>query len=243
MASAPVLTLALLFCEQRGLPVPTTLIGSTDKNVRQLRSLISDVILMLSEYRWPDQRVRVTWNSVAGQDQGALDSIFGAGYYGLVPDSMWNVTRKMRIYGPVSDQIWQALQTLPNAGPEFQSWITGGHLYVSPALPAGQQLSAVMITKNVVAHPGIFIGDPITYGDFVTQDSDYFFFPNNVFLRCLEYKWRKAKGEPGWEDDYNETMSLIAKSVAKDTAPKIQMGVTHRGPQPGIVIPAGSWNV
>lgn len=241
MASANVLQLALLFCEQRGLPVPTTLIGSVDKNVRQLRSIISDVVLMLAEYRWPDQRLRKTWTSLAGQDQGPLDTIFGAGYYGLVQDTMWNETRRMRIYGPVPDQVWQALQTLPSAGPEFQSWITGGRLCVSPALPSGETLSVVYITKNVVARPDPF--GPVTYSDFVSSDQDYFFFPNNVFLRCLEYKWKKTKGEPGWEDDYNETMSLIARSTAKDTAQKMHMAPVEGGLRPGIIIPAGSWNV
>jgi len=225
------------FCAKQNLPSPSALVGSTEKSVAQFRGLLLDLSRELLEFRWEQQKIRKTWTSVAGQDQGALEDIFGAGYLSLVPGSGWNNTRRMRIYGPLADQIWAALQVLPNAGPEFQCWVSGGHLYVSPAFVAGETLSFIYQTKyGVQASDG-------TAKERITADDDVLLFPDNVVFRGLEYKWKKQKGEAGWEDDYNVFIGLVAKNLVKDGAPTLTMSPNRRGPQPGIVIPAGNWNV
>ena len=232
-----ILSLVQSFCEVQNLPVPSALVGSQEKSVRQLKALAQEVIQELGEFRWQQQRLRTTWTATAGNDQGALTTIFGAGYSGIEPGTLWNQTRRMRIYGPLTDQIWQALQVLPNAGPEFQSWISNNHLYVSPALVATDTLSGVYITKYVV------LDESGTAKERITADTDTLLFPDFVFSRGLKYIWKRQKGEAGWEDDFNSFMGLIAKNMVRDGAPTLAMASNNRGPRPGIVIPAGSWNV
>lgn len=233
-----VLTLIQDFAEKMNLPTPTALVASTDKTNRQYKSILRELIADLCEYQWQQQTLRLEWLSTAGQDQGTLESIFGAGYYSLIPDCTWNDDRKMRVYGPVSNPVWQALQTLPNAGPEFQCWISGNHLYVSPELNAIENMSSIYKTQY-----GVLAVDGTTTKPRVTVDSDSLLFPDNVVMRGFEYKWRKQKGVPGWEDDYNDYIALVSRNIVKDGAVTLQLDVTHNGPRPGIVIPAGSWNV
>jgi hypothetical protein len=234
---ATVLSLMQDFCEKQGLPVPTALVGSQEKSVRQLKALMNDLAQELSQYRWQQQRIRKTWSSVAGQDQGTLVSIFGAGYESLVANTLWNSSRQMRIYGPVADSVWQAMQVLPNAGPEFQCWVAGGKLYVSPALLISENLSALYTTKYGVLSSGG------TAQERILADSDTFLFPEIVVARGIEYKWRKAKGEPGWEDDFNAYSGLIAKNIVKDGATTLRLDNPAQSVKPGIIVPAGSWNV
>lgn len=233
-----VLTLVQNFTDKMNLPTPTALVGSQEKSIRQYRALLRELVADLAEYRWSQQRLRLTWPSVLGQDQGLLTSIFGAGYYGLEKDTMWNESRRMRIYGPLPDQIWQALQVLPNAGPEFQFWISGGHLYVSPAQVVGETLSVVYTTTFCVQPAG---GGAAKQE--ITVDSDTLLFPDNVVQHGLEYKWRKQKGDANWQDVYNDFMSLLARNIVKEGAAVLSLAESKRLPQPGIVIPAGSWNV
>jgi hypothetical protein len=150
---------------------------------------------------------------------------------------MWNATRKMRVYGPVSDQIWQALQTLPNAGPEFQGWISNGHLNISPTPNGTDTLTAIYITKYVV------IGADAVAKEKITADDDTFLFPDFVFLQGLKYRWKKTKGEQGWEDDFNTFIGLVSKNMIKDGAPTLSLSTNNKGARPGIIVPAGSWNV
>jgi hypothetical protein len=235
--TSTVLALVQDFCGEQGLPVPAALVGSSETSVRQFKSIIQNVARELQEFRWDGQRLRVTWTSTLGQDQGALTTIFGAGYNGIEPGTLWNQTRRMRIYGPLSDQIWQALQVLPNAGPEFQHWISGGHLYISPQQNGTDTLSGVYITKyGVASSAGVA-------KELITVDDDVLLFPDMVVLAGIKYRWRKAKGESGWQDDYNSFIGLTAKNLVKDGAPTLALSSNNRGPRPGIVIPAGSWNV
>lgn len=238
--TSSVLNLVQTFCDKQGLPRLSAVVTATDKSARQFQAIMREVIADLGEYRWQQQRVRGSFTSVAAGLQGPLTTLFGAGYAGMVRDSMWNDTRHMRIFGPISDQMWNALQTLPNAGPEFQCWISRDNLYLTPTAVAGETISAVFITKfNVLAG-----GTGSTYQEFVTDDTDTLLFPDNVVLKLFGSKWRKQKGESGWEDDYNDAIGLIAKNLVRDGGESFQLDcIPNSGARPGIIIPPGNWGV
>jgi hypothetical protein len=235
--SSTALFLVQTYCQKQGLPVPTALVGTQEKSVRQFLGMMNDLVLELSEFKWQGQKIVKTWTALAAQDQGPLTTIFGAGYGALVPNTLWNQTRRMRVFGPLPDTIWQALQVLPNAGPECQSWISGGNLFISPAPEVTDTLSAVYSTSYGV------VDNSSTAKPYITEDTDTFVFPDIVMLRGLEYKWKKTKGQPGWEDDYNTFIGLVAKNMVKDGAPEVSLDTPSQSPRPGIIVPAGSWNV
>jgi hypothetical protein len=237
--TSTVLTLIQNFTDKMGLPTPNALVGATDKSTKQYRSLLRETVADLGEYRWQNQRVRRTFNSVAGQLQGLLTTLFGADYFGMEQDSMWNNTRIMRVYGPISDQVFNALQTIPNSGPTFQFYLSRDSLYLCPNnIVANEVYSAIIISNYCV----LALGNPANYQQSVTNDADTLVFPDNVVQRFFEAKWRKQKGESGWEDDMNEAMGLIAKNIVKDGGTRLSLSVRpNYGPQPGIVIPPGNW--
>jgi hypothetical protein len=233
-----VLSIIQTFTDKLGLPRPTAFIGATDKSTRQYSALLRETIADLGEHRWQQQRVRVTFTSLAATLQGNLTTLFGAGYAGLVKDSIWNDTRHMRIFGPISDQAWNALQTLPNAGPEYSCWISRDNLYVSPDLPAGETIAATVITSyNVSDSSGT------TFKELVTDDADLLLFPDNVVLRLFEAKWRQQKGESGWEDHFNDAMGLVARNIVREGGTTLKLDCVQDSVKPGIIIPPGNWGV
>lgn len=239
MANSTVLQLLQDKCDMMGLPTPAALIGATDKSTKQYRAVLLEVIQDLGEFRWQQQTLRRSFTTIAAQDQGLLSSLFGADYCGLVRDSMWNETRHMRVFGPMTGPVWEALQTLPNAGPEFQYFIQRDHLLISPAPVVGETIAAIVESKyNVIA------ADGVTYKERVTVDSDTLVFPDNVVKRGFEYKWKRQKGESSWVDIFNDYQTLVARNIANDTMAKLSLDVwPNKGISPGIVIPPGSWNV
>ncbi len=239
MSNSTVLFLVQSFCEEMGLPLPAAMMGATDKSTRQLKALMFQVVRDLAEKRWQQQTVRKTFVTTAAQDQGLLTTLFGEDYFSIVGGTGWNATRHLRVYGPLPDAIWNALQTLPNAGPEYQSFISQDHLLLSPAAVAGETISFMVITRYCVLDTSGTV-----YKQFITADNDMLVFPDNVVLRSLYWRWRKQKGESGWEDDYNEAMGLVAKNIAKDGMSTLSMSTQPNvGPWPGIIIPPGSWPV
>jgi hypothetical protein len=173
------------------------------------------------------------------QDQGLISDILGSDVRSIVTESGWNNTRRMRIFGPVSDAMWQALQVLPNAGPEFQSWIAGGRLYVSPAPAYGEELSYIVQTKNL-----ILSSDGVTTLEALASDADTFLVPDIVVQLGLQYVWSKQKGVAGWEDTYNDFIDAVARNKVKDGAATLRLDLDSSPTiRPGIIIPAGNWNV
>lgn len=236
-----VLNLVQTFADKLGLPTPNAFIGATDKSTKQYRALFRETMADLSEYRWQQQKYPASFLSVAGSLQGDLSSLrlFGSGYGGIIKDSMWNATRHMMIFGPVSEQSWSALQSLPASGPEFQSYIFQNKLYITPDQVDGETIRAVIWSRYLVQASG-----GVGYKEFITNDGDTLLIPDNTVLRLFEAKWRKQKGEPGWEDTYNDAMGLIAKNIVNDGPTILSMESSPRvGARPGIIIPPGSWPV
>ncbi len=227
------------FTDFNGLGQPGGLVGSTDATVKQYLAMLNRILTQIKEYSFEEQKIRKTWVGVATQDQGTLTALFGSALRWIVRETGWNDTRRMRIFGPVSDATWQALQVLPNAGPEFQMWLGGSHLYISPAPKAGETLSMIVYTRNLV-----LAGDAVTTKEFVTADSDTFLLPDIVIQQGLQYVWSKQKGVQDWEDEYNTFISTVAKNNVKDGDVVLRMDLRDTPSiRPGIVIPAGSWNV
>lgn len=219
------------------LPVPTALVGVTEFSVAQLRALLAEVIRDLCEYSWEEQKIRKTFPSVVGEDQGTLQSRFGNDYKGLVQSTFWNITSNRPVPGPATDQEWQLLKAANSVGPVEIYRIDGGHLRLLPAPTATTTTySAIYVTGYGV----VSIGG--TAKASITSDDDSLLFPDNVVLRSFEYKWRRQKGEP-WVEDFNDYMALLAKNRAKDTAPILWLSSSPMNLRPGIVVPAGSWNV
>jgi hypothetical protein len=104
---------------------------------------------------------------------------------------------------------------------------------------AGETLSGIYQTTNGVVSDDTI---PVSRQD-IADDADFILYPEDAFFTCLEYKWKKVKGVSGWEDDYNTFIGVVSKSLANTGLPTLQLARTTKGPQPGVVIPAGSWNV
>lgn len=231
-----VLTLIQDFCQKMGLPLPGALVGATQKSTAQYMSLVRETVIELGQHHWEAQTIQAQFLAKAVTDQGGLGTLF-SGYQELVQGSMWNLTRKMRIYGPLPEAIYNALLVVPNAGPEFQYWISRGHLYITPAPKLNEVIIATYLTKN-----NVLAADGITYKERVTADSDTLLFPDIMFNLCFEYKWRQQKGEAGWENYYNDYMTALARNVGKSTMSTLNLDSRPGfGPRPGIIVPPGSW--
>lgn len=236
--SSTLLTLIQDFCRKKGLTVPAGVVGNTELTTSQLLALMHEVVEDALLYPWQEQKQRVTWTTVAASDQGALASLFGAGYYRLSPGSLWNNTLNRPINGPLTDTEWQVLQAASGLGPVEQFKIMGGHLYILPVPPAGHTCSAMVETQYAV------FGGGTTPQARIQGDSDTFVFPDNYAKADLEWRWLKEQKEP-WLAAWERMRGILTSILGKDASqPTLHLdGPQDRSVRPGIVVPAGSWNV
>jgi hypothetical protein len=231
-----VLQLVQEFCGKKTLPVPTSVIGNTDVGVVQIRYILAECLRELGKYNWQQQKIQNTFTTLAAEDQGSLTTVFGADFESLIFATMWDQTLNRPVFGPVSDTMWANLQAFPASGPIYQFKIFGNHLHIFPAPEAGDTLYFIYQSSYPVTDSG---GTPIAA---IAADTDLFLIPEEVVTRCLDYRWKRQKGEP-WESDYIEYSDMLAKALNKTGLPNVHLDNSQFKLTPGIWVPAGDWPV
>jgi len=234
-----VLQIVQEFCGEKSLPIPSSVVGNIETSVTQIRYLLQKAVRELAEEgNWQQQIVRttITATGTAGGDQGLLSDI--GGFSSLIPNTMWNATQSVPIFGPVGDPRWQLYQSHNFTGPAYQYRIEGGRLYILPVITAGDDITFYINSSYSVLPAG---GGAAQDYSTLTDDST-FLLPETLVHKSLDYRWKRVKGEP-WENDYNEFLDAKAGERAS-VAPELRMDSHLTGKMmPGIIVPAGSWTV
>ena len=225
------------FCQLRGLPVPSAVVGTLDKSTVQHLAVLKSVLRELLQYNWNQNKAQITFTSNAISYQGQIDALAGGadGFSSLLPDTVWNTTQRIRYDGPVTDETWAAISALQIAGPPYIYYVGGGGLSLSPAPAAGDTIVMYFNTNYSIMSGGT------TPSTTITSDDDTILFPDDVLLKGFEAIWKKQKGEP-YTDDWNDFQGLIAKGKVAFGMPTLQMDQPlPRGAQPQIFVPPGNW--
>lgn len=229
-----VLALVQEFCAKKTLPVPSGVVASTDTAVIQIFNLLKEEVRELGLKEWQEQKVQKTFTSIAAEDQGALSTVIGADFISIQPGTFWDQTLKRPVFGPVGDISWSNLKAFPASGPIYQYKVFANHLYIFPAPQAGHTMYLIYQTKYPVSSSGG------TAKETITADTDLFLVPDYVVTRGLDYRWKRAVGEP-WEVDFAEYQALKASAMVTTGKPVLHLDGEKLKLTPGIWVPAGDW--
>jgi hypothetical protein len=227
------------FSRKRGLPVPTAVVGSTDAGVLQLLELLNAVgsDLVRRPMDWQVLKRRTVFACLATEDQGSILSLFGVPAAAFSPETLFNDTRRLPIYGPLSDIEYQEIKALLPTGPFQQFLLRNDHLFITGSLTAGDSLS-IMYTTTAWVETGSGTG---VYTTEVTDDAYIPVFPDDLIMLGLEWMWRREK-ELKYDSQFGE---YTAKLLDSGDPKPVLLG--HRGRpaevKPGIIVPAGNWTV
>lgn len=234
------LTTVQHFCRRQNLPVPNTVSGSTDTQVRQVMALLEEEGESLAKQGpWQALTIEATHTSLAAESQGAITSIATNGFDYIKNDTIWDRTDNLPIIGPISGVAWQGLKGSVSTGPRYQYRIRGGLLLINPVPVASHTWAFEYVSKN-----WILAVDGTTYKQYFTADTDTMLLPEELLRLGLRWRWKREKGlEYGEErEDYKKR---IAADLGRDGGKKIlhMDSESGRGPRPGISVPQGSWTV
>jgi hypothetical protein len=225
-------------CKRQNLPVPATVIGSTDTQVLQIQALLEEEGNDLaSRGGWQGLTYEAELITAAAENQGSMTSICTNGFRYIKNQTIWSRSRRLPVCGPLDDQEWQMLKALFVNGPYYRFRIRGGDLLVNPTPPADEDWFFEYVSQNwILSEAGT------TYKQFFTADDDAVLLPGTLLLQGLRWRWLREKGM-----DYAELFNTYEKQV-KDALgrdggkPVLSMdNAAQRGPQPGIWVPSGSW--
>jgi len=200
------LTIVQNAADRLGVARPTSVVGSSDTQVRQMYGLTLQEGRELSRRGpWQALTTEKTITATATEEQsGALPADFDR----MIEGSFWNRTQDRRVVGPVDPQRWQAIKT----GLFVSVWdafrIRGDALLMTPTPTENDSLAYEYVSSYWCTNAA---GDTTK----VTMDAD-----DDVARLCEEcitlgLMWRflKAKGL-----DYSEAFRTYEMEVAKRLA-------------------------
>ena len=232
------LTLIQRFCERNNLNSPSTVYGTTDPQITQIKALLEEEGNDLATRgAWEGVTLEATWTTVATENQGEITTIASNGFRDFLPDTAWDRTLKLPL-GILNGVEWAAQKGFATTSPRYTIRIRGGSLLANPTPTAGNTWAFEYISKNWIL--GV---DGTTYKQFFTLDTDTFLLPEELLILGLRWRWLKEKGF-----DYAEAFRTYENRVnqalsSNGLKKRVNMSGGRTDARPGISIAQGNWSV
>lgn len=236
---ATCLSMVQTVCARLGLQVPNIAIGSQDPQIQNIVAIMNEEGQELAARSdgWEALQTEATYTTVATEDQGLLSTI-APGLKFIINDTIWNRTLRRPVFGPRTPQSWQQQKAFAINGPWSSFRIHGGHLRMFPVPVAGQNCYFEYITSNWLTDTTGTAGYEAWNADTDIPRLDY-----QLILLGTVWRWKKHKGLE-YAEDFNtyerRVLDALARSGSKDW---LNFANTKYDIYPGIVTPAGSWNL
>lgn len=198
---------------RQGLPVPAAVAGSTDGYARQAIGLLNEFCEDLNTRKlWEANTVEATWAATATESQGALATLAPRGYEGIVPGTVWDRTRKLRIEGGLSPEEWQFRKASQFTGPVTAFRIRGGQFLCNPIPSAGVTLAFEYYSSFFVYNAA-----DVEYKSYWSKDGDTCTVDSALPVAYLKWAYKQSKGFDYAEDFARYERLLATKSARQDS--------------------------
>lgn len=230
-------------CRLLGLSVPTVVTTSTNLTILQLWELANEEVKDHSnrEYEFPKLRDTATFTygpSVAPFNALDLESTGAVrGYRSMVPNSFWNTSRRLPVFGPVSDSDWQQMIVMQISASVDNYRVNGNFIQLYSTLGvannyAFQYLSNFGVVDNIGVSKELF-----------TADTDLPRLPSRIFELGLLWRWRQIKGQPYAEEmeQYEQMLREEARNEPTSNTLRMDYGPHANNVGPNLAVAIGSW--
>jgi hypothetical protein len=232
------LTIIQTVCDDIGLPRPTAVMSSSDRQIRQLLAIANREGKELAiRHQWSTMMPEAVHTTVAAELQGVMTTI-APGYKSLIAESIWDRTQNRPIF-PLSSNDWQQLKSSGITGPYPQFRIWQGNLYAFPVPSAGNTWAFEYLSKNwCIDSTGV------TTRSAWAADSDTGILDEDLMQFGIMWRWLKRKGMD-YSEDFRSYEAMVQDAITKDVPKKrLNMGGNRlTSSPPDAQTPEGSWSI
>jgi hypothetical protein len=230
-------------CRRQGINQPSTVVANSDTTVQQLLGFANEVVdEVVTRYGWQAVQIPVTFVAVNQLQQFNVYTQF-PGFKWIVPETFWDMTARIPVGGPMSDEDWERALALPFTGPFYRYRIFQNNLQLFPAPPgAGSQHTFALEYQSQAMIQQA--GTPATYSQYWTADTDTPLIPDRLFILGLRWRWRSEKGLP--YSEHHRTYEMALNDLAGHDGGKRKLDIADGAGdaiRPGVWVPAGNWNL
>jgi hypothetical protein len=224
-----------------GQPRPASVAGNTDAGIIQTLGLLNEFLedLVTRKY-WQSNTREATFTTIALESQGTLAALFPFGYEGLLVDTFFNRSNQLQVQGGLTAQEWASRKARNFSGPLPAFRIRGNELLLSPVPPAGHTYAVEYFSSYFIRNDDVSV--PV-FRKYWLKDTDTCLLDDALPMAYLKWAWKKEKGLD-YAEDFRKYESMLEAKGMRDARPKaLDMGSGVSSMGPGILVPAGSWNV
>lgn len=192
--------------DELSLAQPSTVVGNSSDNTAQklLRHLNATIKGLGRRHDWANLKREYTFSTADATESYDLPPMF----LRLVPDTVWNRTRRFRFSGPLSADHWQAYKASVTTQ-AFQSFRFRGagtttlpKMLIAPIPTAIETVAFEYVSKAV----GIASGAEIAT---FTLDTNTFLFDHELLILGVVWRYKKSEGQ-----DYSEEFRAFEMAIA-----------------------------
>lgn len=230
MAGVTLLSVVTAVCSEIGLPIPSTVVGSTSQQVRQLvayANMTGDQLR--DEFDWPALRKLCTITTVsgtAGYTISALDGATTLPCSRIVQETGWDDTNSWYFLGPINDAEWNAWQYGVRTTPIRKIWRTTSddaiEMFPTPTAN-GDSLKISFITSYWArTNAGVLQGSLIA-------DDDVHLYNDRMFVAGVKWRFLEQKGLPFALPKAEYDRMLLARKAASRPGRTVSLDGRRRG--------------
>lgn len=204
-----ILTLLQDAADDLGLTRPTAIIASNDLTNRQLFAMAKKEAEELAKsFNWQALTEEKTFVTVAAAAQ--TDTPVAADFDRFIPNTFYNRTTMRPVVGPVTPQVWQAIQANPAVGRIVLGFRQrDGSFLITPTPTAGQTIGYEYISAYYAKSAGG------TAQSTWIADTDLSYLPERLIRLGVIWRWRQRKGFP-YDEDHDTYTRAVAVDQARD---------------------------
>lgn len=224
------------FCRVRGIPVPATVVSSSDPQIQQIQGLLVNWLLdLVTRKIWQVNTIQAHHVTLAQEDQGSINDICPSGFVQILPETFFDRTQRLPIFGGTSPEEWQARKAFNITGPYYQFRLRNDRLLFTPQSPAGHDVYFEYLSDWFVRAAD---GTP---KELWTQDTDTPALNWKLAYLWLQWAWPAAKNLE-YAQAFDAYENLLLTYTSTDNAPqKLNLAGKTHDLRPGIFVPEGSW--
>ncbi|MEC9266712.1 MAG: hypothetical protein VX464_11685 [Pseudomonadota bacterium] len=227
-----------------GFPRPATVIGASDETAIRLAAVADrEGRALARRYAWQSLTKEGTFLAQAQENQGTWGSLgSGSADYSdldrLIPNTFWDRTENIKVFGPLDPQEYQALKSATTSGPYWSFRIRGDSVLSYPNPTAGNTVAFEYISKYWVDTDGDGVGE----ADSWQADTNTPILNDELLILGMTWRFKKSIGED-YQEDFQvyeqEVANAMARSGSARTLDLSGSGATFRA---GIFAPEGNWS-
>lgn len=219
-----------------GLARPSSVVSSSDLQVRQLLGLAQQEGKELAKrHSWQRLVSEKTFTSTATETQA---SVIPTDFDRYLDDTFFNRTRKRPVYGPLTAQEWQFSKGVV-ATTVVESWRRRGNaVMLTPTPTAGDTYAFEYVSVNWCQ------SSAESAQSAWTADTDTGLLSEETMTLGVMWRFLKAKGLD-FAEDFRSYELRVAQEIARDGGkPTLNAGISANPLRAkSIYIPDGSWNL